>query len=181
MAHPVALFALAPVPHGPESVSTVLLTLAFILVAAKLAGEALGRIGQPAVLGELGVGLLLGNLAVFGGPAMTELARNETFTVLAELGAILLLFHVGLESTPREMMAVGGRATLVAVVGVAMPMLLGFGVGGLLRPRESWMFHAFLGSMLTATSVGHHSQTLEGRRCAQGSLRANHPRCRSNR
>ncbi|MBI3932096.1 MAG: cation:proton antiporter [Acidobacteria bacterium] len=139
----------------------VLLTLAFVLVSAKLAGELFARVGQPAVLGELVVGIVLGNLALAGGPEMHALAQNESFSVLAELGAILLLFHVGLESTPREMMAVGGRATLVAVVGVVTPMLLGFGVGEMMRPRESLMFHAFLGAMLCATSVGITARVLK--------------------
>jgi Kef-type K+ transport system membrane component KefB len=90
-----------------------------------------------------------------------RLASSETFSVLAELGAVLLLFHVGLESTPKEMMAVGGRATLVAVVGVVTPTLLGFGVGELLRPDESWLLHAFLGAMLAATSVGITARALK--------------------
>ena len=141
--------------------STILLSLALVLVGAKLAGELLKRLGQPAVLGELLVGIVLGNLALLGGPDLHDLAQDETFSVLAELGAILLLFHVGLESTPREMMAVGGRATLVACVGVVTPMALGFGVGELLRPAESWMFHAFLGSMLAATSVGITARVLK--------------------
>src|SRR6185503_3889497 len=81
--------------------------------------------------------------------------------VLAELGAILLLFQVGLESTAREMMAVGGRAALVAMIGVVAPMALGFGVGELLRPDESWMLHAFLGAMLAATSVGITARVLK--------------------
>ena len=81
--------------------------------------------------------------------------------VMAELGAVLLLFQVGLESTPKEMMAVGGRAALVAVVGVVTPMLLGFGVGELMRPQEPWMLHAFLGAMLAATSVGITARVLK--------------------
>jgi Kef-type K+ transport system membrane component KefB len=80
--------------------------------------------------------------------------------VLAEIGAILLLFQVGLESTPREMMAVGGRATLVAAVGVVTPMALGFLLGELAHPDESWMLHAFLGAMLSATSVGITARVL---------------------
>jgi Kef-type K+ transport system membrane component KefB len=88
------------------------------------------------------------------------LTGSETFTVLAELGAILLLFHVGLESTPREMMAVGGRAAAVAVVGVIAPMLLGYVVGVFMKPGESWMLHAFLGAMLAATSVGITARVL---------------------
>jgi Kef-type K+ transport system membrane component KefB len=154
------LLAAAEDGHGSEAVPTILLALAFVIVGAKLAGELVERLGQPAVLGELVVGIAMGNLTLFGGPETSALAASETFTVLAELGAVLLLFHVGLESTPKEMMAVGGRATLVAVVGVVTPMLLGFGVGKLLLPDESWMLHAFLGAMLAATSVGITARVL---------------------
>lgn len=153
------VLAAAP-SHGPDGVPTILITLVAVMIGAKLFGELLERFGQPSVLGELLFGIVLGNLALLGGPALT-IAGNETFVVLAELGAILLLFHVGLESTPREMMAVGGRAALVAVVGVTAPMLLGFGVGELLRPDESSMLHAFLGAMLAATSVGITARVLK--------------------
>src|SRR2546422_772715 len=153
--------AVAESSHGTDAVPTVLLLLAFVVVGAKLAGELLERLGQPAVLGELLVGVALGNAALVGGPDTSALVSSETFTVLAELGAVLLLFQVGLESTPREMMAVGGRAALVAVVGVVTPMLLGFGVGELSRPNESWMLHAFLGAMLAATSVGITARVLK--------------------
>jgi Kef-type K+ transport system membrane component KefB len=147
--------------HGHGAVPEVLLGLAFVLVAAKLAGEIVERLGQPGVLGELSVGILLGNATLLGGPDLTRLAHGETFTVLAEIGAVLLLFHVGMESTPREMMAVGGRAAVVAVVGVVTPMVLGFGVGRWQRPGESWMLHAFLGAMLAATSVGITARVLK--------------------
>jgi Kef-type K+ transport system membrane component KefB len=153
--------AAAGAGHGGNAVPTILLALALVVVGAKLAGELVERLGQPAVLGELIVGIALGNMVLLGGPDASRLVSSETFTVLAELGAVLLLFHVGLESTPKEMMAVGGRATLVAVVGVVAPMLLGFGVGELLRPDESWMFHAFLGAMLAATSVGITARVLK--------------------
>jgi len=153
--------ALAPAGHGEHAVSTILMALALVLVGAKLAGELAQRLGQPAVLGELLTGMAFGNLALLGGPDVSSLAQNETFQVMAELGAILLLFHVGLESTPREMAAVGGRALAVAVVGVVTPMLLGFGVGELMRPAESWMLHVFLGAMLTATSVGITARVLK--------------------
>jgi Kef-type K+ transport system membrane component KefB len=155
---PTLLAAVTPDSHA---IPTVLLALAFMIVAAKLAGELVERLGQPAVLGELLVGVLAGNAVIFGGPDAGPLAASETLTVMAELGAVLLLFHVGLESTPREMMAVGARATLVAVVGVVTPMLLGFGVGELLLPDESWMLHAFLGAMLAATSVGITARVLK--------------------
>ena len=151
----------ASAAHDSGAVPTVLLALAFAIVCAKLAGELIERLGQPAVLGELIVGILAGNAPLLWGPDLSVLASSETLTVMAELGAVLLLFHVGLESTPKEMMAVGGRAALVAVVGVVTPMLLGFGVGALLRPQEPWMLHAFLGAMLAATSVGITARVLK--------------------
>lgn len=163
-----SLLAAAAGGHDSDAVPTVLLALAFAIVCAKLAGELVERLGQPAVLGELIVGILAGNAALFGGPDVSALASSETLTAMAELGAVLLLFHVGLESTPKEMMAVGGRAALVAVVGVVTPMLLGFGVGELMRPQESWMLHAFLGAMLAATSVGITARVLKD----AGTLRA---------
>jgi Kef-type K+ transport system membrane component KefB len=150
------LIAAAAPGHGPDSFATLLIALAAILIGAKLMGELMERFGQPAVLGELLFGTVLGSAGLFGG-----LADDATFTALAELGAILLLFHVGLESTPREMMAVGGSAAVVAVVGVAVPMLLGFGVGEVLLPGESWMVHAFMGAMLAATSVGITARVLK--------------------
>ena len=151
--------AAAAAGHGEESL--ILGALAFVLVGAKLAGAVVERLGQPAVLGELVFGILLGNLALAGGPSLAPLQASETFKVLAELGAILLLFEVGLESTPREMLAVGVPATVVALVGVAAPMLLGFGAGYLLLPGESWLVHAFLGAMLAATSVGITARVLQ--------------------
>jgi Kef-type K+ transport system membrane component KefB len=146
---------------GHEEQARVILALAFVLVGAKLFGALVERVRQPAVLGELLFGVLLGNLALFGGPNLAALETSETFAVLAELGAILLLFEVGLESTPKEMVAVGLPATIVAVAGVAVPMALGFGVGWVFHPQESWMMHAFLGAMLAATSVGITARVLQ--------------------
>jgi Kef-type K+ transport system membrane component KefB len=144
-----------------EEQARILLALAFVLAGARLAGALVARLGQPAVLGELLVGVLLGNLALLGGPSLEALEASETFFVLAELGAILLLFEVGLESTPKEMMAVGLPATLVALLGVVTPMVLGYGVGWALQPESSWMTHAFLGAMLAATSVGITARVLQ--------------------
>jgi len=143
-----------------ETIALLLAMLALIVVGAKLGAAAATRLGQPGVLGELLAGLLLGNLALLGGPDLRGLMESEALLLLAEMGAVLLLFKVGLESTPSEMMAVGGRALAVAVAGVIAPMLLGFGVGELMRPDESWMLHAFLGSMLAATSVGITARVL---------------------
>jgi Kef-type K+ transport system membrane component KefB len=145
---------------GPEQ-ARILLALAFVLVGARLFGALVERVGQPSVLGELLFGILLGNLALLGGPSVSGLETSETFAVLAELGAILLLFEVGLESTPRDMMAVGVPATTVAVVGVVAPMALGYGVDRLFHPGGSWMAHAFVGAMLAATSVGITARVLQ--------------------
>jgi Kef-type K+ transport system membrane component KefB len=134
--------------------TSMLLILVLVLLGAKLAGEAAKRLGQPSVLGELLAGVVLGNLVLAGGPDLAAFAHNRTFEVFAELGAILLLFQVGLESTPKEMLAVGGRALVVATLGVVTPVLLGFGVGTALHPGQPWLLHAFLGAMLAATSVG---------------------------
>jgi Kef-type K+ transport system membrane component KefB len=154
-----ALFLAAAASHSEQGL--VLAALAFVLVGAKLLGALVERVGQPAVLGELVFGILLGNLALVGGPGLGALAGSETFAILAELGAILLLFEVGLESTPRDMLAVGVPATRVALVGIVAPMALGFGVGRAMLPEESWMVHAFLGAMLAATSVGITARVLQ--------------------
>jgi Kef-type K+ transport system membrane component KefB len=146
---------------GEGEHARILLALAFVLVGAKLFGAVLERLGQPAVLGELVFGVLLGNLALLGGPSLAALEASETFAILAEFGAILLLFAVGLESTPREMMAVGVPATLVALIGVVTPMALGYGVDQLLHGQDSWMAHAFVGAMLAATSVGITARVLQ--------------------
>jgi Kef-type K+ transport system membrane component KefB len=156
----IALFLSASSGHDEHA--RILLAFAFVLVGAKLFGAVVERLGQPAVLGELLMGVLLGNLALLGGPSLAALEASETFAILAELGAILLLFEVGLESTPRDMMAVGLPATLVALVGVVTPMALGYGVDRLLHGQDSWMAHAFVGAMLAATSVGITARVLQG-------------------
>jgi Kef-type K+ transport system membrane component KefB len=155
----IALVLSASSGHAEEG--RILIALAFVLVGAKLFGAVVERLGQPAVLGELLFGVLLGNLALLGGPSLAALESSETFFILAELGAILLLFEVGLESTPKEMMAVGLPATLVAVVGVVTPMALGYGVDQLMHGQDSWMAHAFVGAMLAATSVGITARVLQ--------------------
>jgi Kef-type K+ transport system membrane component KefB len=143
-----------------EAIPPLLLVLAIMVALAKVGGALFERIGQPAVLGELFAGLVLGNLALLGLPGLRGFLDSEALLLLSELGAVLLLFRVGLESTVAGMLAVGGRAFAVACAGVVAPMLLGFGVGAITHPDESWMMHAFLGSMLAATSVGITARVL---------------------
>ena len=150
----------------------VLLVLAIILSAARLGGSIAERFAQPAVLGELLVGVLLGNLPGVARQFSTVVRGEPMIEMLAEVGAVILLFEVGLESTLREMLRVGMRSLAVAVLGVVAPWVLGFLVGRMLLPDHSVYVHIFLGATLTATSVGitarvlrdlGHAQTLEAR------------------
>src|SRR5690242_9697971 len=93
---------------GPvDPIARVVLHLAVILVAAKLGGEVAMRLGQPSVLGELVVGVVLGNLGLLGYPALDAMKDDAALDVLARLGVVILLFQVGLESTVRQMLQVG--------------------------------------------------------------------------
>jgi Kef-type K+ transport system membrane component KefB len=145
--------------HDP--VTPIVLALAVILAAAKLAGHLAVRIGQPAVLGELVAGVALGSFDLIGVGWFHAIETDATIEILARLGIIILLFEVGLESTVRDMLKVGLPSLLVAVLGVAAPFALGWGVGVLLLPDRSVYVHAFLGAMLTATSVGITARVLQ--------------------
>jgi Kef-type K+ transport system membrane component KefB len=148
---------------GGVDIARLFLAIAAILVGAKLLGELAERIGQPAVLGELVAGVLLGG-SVFGvvpvdGPA------GDVIHVLAELGVLLLLFEIGLETDLREMFRVGPASLAVALVGVAVPFTLGYcywvyvphPASGLGDVHTSGLF---IGATLTATSVGITARVL---------------------
>jgi Kef-type K+ transport system membrane component KefB len=138
--------------HGLDP--AVLIGIAIMLVIAKLGGELFERMRQPAVLGELFAGILLGNLVILGFTRAEPLKTNETVAALAEFGVIILLFEVGLESDLREMIEVGWSSLLVAVLGVIAPFFLGWGVSAYLIPDEPRLVHIFIGATLCATSVG---------------------------
>ncbi len=132
----------------------VLFMLILFIVAAKLGGELMERINQPAVLGELILGVVIGNLALVGIEYLEFLKHDHFLEILAEIGVIILLFEVGLETNLREMLSVGTTAFLVAVMGVVTPFILGWGVGALFLPESGTYVHIFIGATLTATSVG---------------------------
>ncbi len=138
--------------HGLDP--AVLIGVAVMLVVAKLAGEVFERVGQPAVLGELVGGVLIGSLAIFGFGTVEGLRTNETIAALAELGVIILLFEVGLESDLRQMIEVGWSSLLVAALGVVAPFFLGWAVSAYFIPQEPTLVHVFIGATLCATSVG---------------------------
>ena len=139
----------------------VLVGVAVILIAAKLGGELFERIKQPSVLGELCIGIIIGNLALTGFTAAEPLKTDEIISALAEIGVIILLFEVGLESNLGEMLEVGWSSLLVAVAGVIAPFFLGWGVAAYFIPEESRLVHLFIGATLCATSVGITARVLK--------------------
>lgn len=138
-----------------------MLALAVILIAAKIGGDLATRLGQPAVLGELAMGVVIGNLHFVGLAGLDHYKTDPMVDMMARLGVIILLFAVGLESTVGQMLAVGLSSLLVATAGVIAPFALGWGVGALLLPEASVYVHAFLGATLTATSVGITARVLQ--------------------
>jgi Kef-type K+ transport system membrane component KefB len=146
--------------HG-SSVSLILISLVVILMSAKLGNALMERIQQPAVLGELIFGVLLGNLSLLGLHQFDYLKTNEGVHILAELGVVFLLFEVGLESNIKQMMEVGLSSFLVALVGVIVPMILGWGVGAWFLPQSNTLVHVFIGATLCATSVGITARVLK--------------------
>ncbi|RCX31742.1 sodium/proton antiporter NhaS3 (CPA2 family) [Thioalbus denitrificans] len=195
--------------HG-DPFAGILLELALLILAAMVGRWAAGRLGQPSVLGELLIGVLIGNvLYAAGGPlailimhadlagnivrgvwdsglSVAEVARgfmtpgqlqagsagaavlavltgegapryllmSYGLWVFSNLGVILLLFMVGLESRVEEMLQVGYRALAVAVVGIAIPFALGYGASRLFLPAREPAVDLFVGATLAATSVG---------------------------
>jgi Kef-type K+ transport system membrane component KefB len=146
------------------SIAGLFLVLAAMLVVAKLLGELAERFGQPAVLGELIGGVILGGSVLGIVPA--EGTGAEIIHVLAELGVVLLLFEIGLETDLKEMFRVGTASLSVAAVGVILPFLLGFAYWAYLPhaategTTDLTMAAIFVGATLTATSVGITARVL---------------------
>ena len=145
--------------HGSESghadpVAPVLVWIVVVLLAAKLGGELFEKFKQPAVLGELVFGVIVGNMHLIGINWFVPIGTDIHVDILSRLGVIILLFMVGLESNIKEMMKVGVPSLMVAIVGVVVPFLLGFFVSKLFFPLGDLNMHLFIGATLTATSVG---------------------------
>ncbi|HUX34447.1 MAG TPA: cation:proton antiporter [Gemmatimonadaceae bacterium] len=144
---------LAASDGGEASIAHVLLALMAIFVATKAFGEIARRFGQPAVLGELIAGVVLGG-SVLG---LVD-ASNTVIAAMSEIGVILLLFEIGLETDVRSLIKVGGAATMVAFAGVAMPLGAGFfGTEALGLARVPALI---CGAALCATSVGISARVL---------------------
>ena len=145
--------------HGGE-ILPILGVLVLVLAGAKLGGALFLRFGQSAVLGELTVGILIGNLGLVGVGGIEAFKSTPGLEILAEIGVLFLLFEVGLESDVGEMMKVGTSSLLVAILGVVAPMLLGFLVAAWFFPEHSAFSHWFVGATLCATSVGITARVL---------------------
>jgi Kef-type K+ transport system membrane component KefB len=123
------------------------LLFAIVLIAARVFSETAARFGIPAVIGELLAGLMVG-------PSLLGwVSPDATMKLLAEIGIILLLFEVGMDTDLRRLASSGAKPVIVAVVGFLLPFFLGYGV-------SAWLFDLslltslFIGGTLTATSIG---------------------------
>jgi Na+:H+ antiporter len=135
-----------------EHSGKVLLELFLMFAGGKLLAEVFERFRQPGVLGELVAGVLLG-------PSLLGLVHpNELTLGLAEIGAIFLLFTVGLETKPRDLLEVGWTATLVAALGVVVPFVLGLWYMKALGYNS--IESIFVGAAMVATSVGITARVL---------------------
>ncbi|NQY81230.1 MAG: cation:proton antiporter [Candidatus Caenarcaniphilales bacterium] len=137
-----------------DPVVPVLLSISLVLLAAKAGAFLAHKFKQPAVLGELLAGVIVGNVALSGFHGLEFLKHDHMLEIFSGLGVIILLFEVGLESEFNEMMSVGAKSLIVAIVGVVVPFICGYYVSGLVVPEISEMSKIFMGAILTATSVG---------------------------
>jgi Kef-type K+ transport system membrane component KefB len=173
--------------NAPMVLNGVLLSLVVIYLASKIGAEVAKRVDLPPVLGELVAGVIVGISAVhliifpdsglaasdsvimnflqlvqpLAPDVLTKIfqSQSEIITVLAELGVIILLFEIGLESDLRQLKEVGFQAVVVACVGVAAPFALGT-AGLMLFFHVAAIPAIFAGSALTATSIGITSKVL---------------------
>ena len=137
---------------GASPVADTLVDLFVILLAAKAGDELFKRIGQPAIIGEILAGVLVGP-AVLGWVDV-----GETVEVFAELGAVFLLFWVGLETKLDDLRDVGRTAGVVGVLGVVLPFAGGAGFAAAVGEGREVV--VFSGAALVATSVGITSAVL---------------------
>jgi len=184
---PIPLLATVEAENSPIVLAGVLLSLVVIYLASKLGAELAKRFDFPPVLGELVAGVIVGvtalhliifpesGLSASDSAVMTVLqwinhlspaaltsvyeSQSEVISVLAELGVIILLFEIGLESDLRQLKEVGTQAVIVACVGVAVPFAAGT-VGLMMLFHVPAIPAIFAGAALTATSIGITSKVL---------------------
>ena len=136
-----------------ETIIEKFLEIVIILIAAKFGAEVMRRINQPAVIGELLAGLTIG---YYGLGLLPHAESGDVISTLAEIGVVLLLFEVGLETNLQEFIELGATSLAVAIIGVIAPFGLGFGAVYALQLGGDYVFEValFMGAAMTATSVG---------------------------
>jgi Kef-type K+ transport system membrane component KefB len=154
---PTRILMPAPPAAGAEETLDVLIGLFILLLGAKIGEEIFRRLRQPAVIGELLGGFVVGPYAL-GLVTLELLQPGQTATVLAEIGVVILLFSVGLETKTDELLQVGRPAVVTAILGVVFPIMTG--VGYALLVGEAPTTAAFVGLALAATSIGITSRVL---------------------
>src|SRR5438105_1594055 len=102
----------------PDGVAEVVLWLSVILLTAKIGGDLAARLKQPPVLGEIVLGIVVGNLRLVGISGLDPIATDASIDLLAQIGVLILLFEVGLTATVGQMLTVGRSSAFVAVLGV---------------------------------------------------------------
>ena len=155
--------------HSAENITRLVIQLAAILFVAKIGGEVCDRFLKiPAVLGELGAGIVIGPFALGGlaisdfGPLFepvrsgTAIPVSESLFAISQIGAVILLFMAGLETNLRQFLRYSGPASAVAVGGVVLPFALGVAVTVLLGFADGFgdPKALFIGAVMTATSIG---------------------------
>ncbi|MEK6531178.1 MAG: cation:proton antiporter [Deltaproteobacteria bacterium] len=153
--------AIAGGSNDAATVAVTFLWIAALLMLAKIS-SLIERIGQPAVLGELLIGVAIGSLPLIGTHFFEPIKSSGVIHFLAELGVVILLFQIGMESSVQTMMKVGVPSFLVACVGVILPFVATtYFIGPLLAPGLPSTAYLFLGATLTATSVGITARVLK--------------------
>lgn len=154
---------------GSFPVEKFLLAFAIILITCKVFGEIAERIKQPAVLGELIAGIVIGGSVLALIPSTPGEPGYVTLHLLAEVGVAILLFEIGLETDLNDLLRLGITSSLVAIVGVVVPFFLGFvsvlafersGLLGEIDPMFTTVIAITAGATLTATSVGITARVL---------------------
>src|ERR1051325_9265377 len=141
-----------PEAHGALQIP---LSMLVVFASAKLLAELFERLGQPGIVGEILAGILIGP------HVLGWMQPNEVLRILSDLGVMFLLFRVGLEVKASELLRVGGAAALVALSGVILPFVMGWGISALWgEPRIESIF---TGAAMVATSVGITAQVLAAR------------------
>ena len=152
---------------GNHELLNTILQLAVILLSTKFLGLISRRLGLPEVVGNIIAGLILGT-AIWNSLGLIApdgwifpIRESSELQIFAKIGVLLILFKAGLETDLKAMRQLGVTSLLIALGGVLVPLGFGFGLGALLLPTYTWHTWIFIGTIMTATSVGITIETLK--------------------